>query len=173
MTSPLDEFLEIDIPVDIAMYELHSRVIENVDLGGALHYLNGKSFRQSKLRRILFEPQILNGLNERVGVRVLRTCSGTGSNIGRDRKRRLFFQARDGRAKPNLHGAQPLGAFKDLGRVFSPDVPVLSACILEKYSRGRTRGGVGTDGTDGIHYCTYGTEHRAARRNALHGNIIT
>ena len=171
MTCPLDELLEINIAVNVAMYELHSRMIENVDLGGALHYLNGESIRQSKLCRILFEPQIPNSLNERIGVRVLRACSGSS----RDRmlKGGLFFQARDGRAESNLHGAQPLGALEDVGRVFGPDVPVLGAGILEEDGCGRTRGG---SGTDGIHRLVLtrtgtGTEHRAARRNALHSNI--
>ena len=152
MTCPFDELLKINIAVNVAMYELHSRMIENVDLGGALHYLNGESIRQGKLRRILFEPQIPNSLNKRVGVRVLRACSGS-SRGDRILKRRLFFQARDGRAESNLYGAQPLGAFEDVGRVFGPDIPVLGARILEEDGCGRTRGGSVTDRM--IHYSTY------------------
>jgi hypothetical protein len=135
LTSPLAKLLEIYIPVYIAVDVLHSRMIENVNLGGAPHDLNGMSLGQRKLRRILFESQIFNGRNKQVGVRVLRACSTGG---GRDGKG--LFQARYSGAKPNLHGSQSLGAFKNMGRVFGPDVLVLKAGILEKYSGG-SKGG--------------------------------
>jgi hypothetical protein len=105
VTSPLDELLEIDISVDIAVDVLHSRVVENIDLGGAPHYLNGMSFRQRKLRRVLFESQVSNSRNKQVGVRVFRVCGGTG----RDGKG--FFQTSYSRTQPDLHSSQSLGTF--------------------------------------------------------------
>jgi len=45
VTGPFDELLKIDVPVYVAVNVLHSRVIENVDLGGTLHYLDGMSFQ--------------------------------------------------------------------------------------------------------------------------------
>ena len=166
MASPLDELLEVNVPVDIAMDVLHSDVIEDVDPGGALHHLHGMSLGQQRglLGRILFEAQIFNGRNERVGVRVLRACSaGSGTGRGADGKGApLFFQARDGRAEPYLYGSQSLGAFKDVRRVFGPDVPVLRACILEKDGRARTWERVGSSSTDG------GIHHRDGTEASLH-----
>jgi hypothetical protein len=45
VTSPFDKLLKIDVPIYVAVNVLHSRVIENVDLGGTLHYLDRMSFR--------------------------------------------------------------------------------------------------------------------------------
>jgi len=49
MMGPIDEVLEIGIAIDITVNVLYSGVIEDINLGGALHYLDRMSFWQTKL----------------------------------------------------------------------------------------------------------------------------
>jgi hypothetical protein len=122
---PIDELFEIDIPINVAVYELDSRMIEHVDLGGALHYLYRMSLWQVKRCWILFEPQILNGLDERVIIRAARGCGRNG-----------LFETSDSSTEPDLYGSQSFWAFDDVGRVPSSDILVLKASILKKDGRG-------------------------------------
>jgi hypothetical protein len=84
MTGPIDEVLEISVAIDIAVNVLHSGVIEDINLGGALHYLDGMSFWQTKLGgRVPFEPQIFDCLDEQVCFQVpcahrVAGCDGQG-----------------------------------------------------------------------------------------------